>query len=154
MRPSKLYPCFGEMITANEAARRVHVSVPMLRKRLLECGGSMEEVFNFYRSKEEEWMENHTRTTRKEDAAAEQIMKALCGTDAPESDMSDAVDPTETEEIKTAPLSRRRRKSYISLPKKRRCAYTTALSARSVRWNLLVRRMWCFRIECERCARN
>lgn len=103
MRSSKLYPCFGEMITVNEAARRVHVSVPTLRNRLRECGGSMEEVFNFYRRKEEEWKENQTRMTRKEDAAAEQIMKALCGTDTPEPDMSDAVDPAETEEIKTAP---------------------------------------------------
>lgn len=79
-KPLKLYPCFGEMITVKDAADRLNISVNTVRRRLSERGGSMEEVFNFYRRKEEAWMEKQERYRTKEQIAAEKIAKMLFDT--------------------------------------------------------------------------
>lgn len=76
-KPLKLYPCFGEMITVKDAADRLNISVNTVRCRLSERGGSMEEVFNFYRGKEEARMEKQEKARTKEQIAAEKIAKML-----------------------------------------------------------------------------
>lgn len=76
-KPLKLYPCFGEMITVRDAADRLNISVNTVRCRLSERSGNMEEVFNFYRRKEELWMEKQEKARTKEQIAAEKIAKML-----------------------------------------------------------------------------
>lgn len=47
-REPRSYECFGERITAKEAADRLGVSINTIRNRLQECGDDMERVMNFY----------------------------------------------------------------------------------------------------------
>lgn len=90
----RLYPCFGEMITIKEAADRLYVSVATLRIRLKEYGDNMEEVFNFYRRKEELWMEKQEKTRAKEQIAAEKIAKMLFDAEDENTDKNESAEIT------------------------------------------------------------
>jgi len=78
-RAPRLYDCFGEKITVKQAADRLGVSVNTLRIRLKEHGDNMEEVFHFYRDREELKMRKNTTEMTAEERAAEELARMLCG---------------------------------------------------------------------------
>lgn len=80
------------MITVKEAADRLYVSVATLRIRLKEYGDNMEEVFNFYRRKEELWMEKQEKARTKEQIAAEKIAKMLFDAEDEKTDKTESAE--------------------------------------------------------------
>lgn len=80
-REPRIYECFGERITAKEAADRLGVSIHTIRNRLQECGDNMEWVMNFYHQRQNF---RGGSDVKKEEQAKKDILNVLCGEEEPE----------------------------------------------------------------------
>lgn len=84
-RAPRVYDCFGERITAKEAADRLGISINTIRNRLQECGDNMEWVMNFYRQRNDKGEKDMRKTA--EARAMDEIMSAIGCTEEPEDQM-------------------------------------------------------------------
>lgn len=89
-RAAKLYDCFGEQLTAKQAADRLGISIHTLRNRLQLYGDNMEEVMHYYRDQEER-KRAKAGTEMTTDEMTEQLLKAISGkADQPPEDAREA----------------------------------------------------------------
>lgn len=107
-RAAKLYDCFGEQLTAKQAADRLGISIHTLRSRLQLYGDNMEEVMHYYRNQAERKREK-ADSEMSADEMTELLLNAISGTenqsteDAREAEPEAAAPDTAEPEAEPAP---------------------------------------------------